>query len=176
MTPKSLLRHPLTASVGTELCEGHFQMVVEQPQLGTKVNKVKRLVLTTGKMAIDLAAQIEATKENQSIDEVHIIRIEQLYPFPKEEVKAILQRYPNLEEIVWVQEEPKNMGSWHYIAPILFELASGSLKVGYIGRPDRSSPAGGDPLVHKKEQERIVHQTLKIDSLVDIDKQGVWLL
>ncbi|QGQ44796.1 2-oxoglutarate dehydrogenase E1 component [Metabacillus sediminilitoris] len=176
MTPKSLLRHPLTASVGTELSEGHFQMVVEQPQLGTKVNKVKRLVLTTGKMAIDLAAHIEATKEARSLDEIHIIRIEQLYPFPKDEVKAILQRYPHLEEMVWVQEEPKNMGSWHYIAPILFELASGSLKVGYIGRPDRSSPAGGDPLVHKKEQERIVHQTLKIDSLVDTDKQGVWLL
>ncbi|MGM7723836.1 2-oxoglutarate dehydrogenase E1 component [Metabacillus sp. Hm71] len=173
MTPKSLLRHPLTASVGKELSEGNFRTVVEQPQLGTKVNKVKRLVFTTGKMAIDLAVEIEATKENQSLDEIHIIRIEQLYPFPKEKVKAILKRYLNLEEIVWVQEEPKNMGAWHYIAPKLFELASGSLKVGYIGRPDRSSPAGGDPLVHKKEQERIVQQTLTIESIVDTQKQGI---
>jgi 2-oxoglutarate dehydrogenase E1 component len=91
-------------------------------------------------------------------------------------VEAILQRYPNLEEMVWVQEEPKNMGAWHYIAPILFELASGSLKVGYIGRPDRSSPAGGDPIVHKKEQERIVDQTLKIVSLVDTQNQEISLL
>lgn len=176
MTPKSLLRHSLTASVGVELSEGHFQTVVEHPHLGTNVNKVKRLVFTTGKMAIDLAAKIEATIEKRSLDEIHIIRIEQLYPFPKEKVEAILQRYPNLEEIVWVQEEPKNMGAWHYIAPILFELASGSLKVGYIGRPDRSSPAGGDPIVHKKEQERIVDQTLKIASLVDIQNQEISLL
>lgn len=171
MTPKSLLRHPLTASSGTDLSEGHFQTVVEQPQLGKNTDKVKRLVLTTGKMAIDLAAEIESSKENRNLDEVHIIRIEQLYPFPKEKVEAILKRYPNLQEIVWVQEEPKNMGAWHYIAPTLFELASGSLTAGYMGRPDRSSPAGGDPHVHKKEQERIVQQALKTDYLADSEKQ-----
>ena len=173
MTPKSLLRHPLTSSVGTELSESHFQTVIEQPQTGTKLNEVKRLVFTTGKMAIDLAIKVEEMKGNQHLDEVHIIRIEQLYPFPKEQVRAILQRYPNLVEMVWVQEEPKNMGSWHYIAPILIELASGILKVGYIGRPSRSSPAGGDPLVHKREQEHIVEQTFEIDSLVDTLNQGI---
>ncbi|WP_078412907.1 2-oxoglutarate dehydrogenase E1 component [Priestia abyssalis] len=160
MTPKSLLRHPLVSSSGTELSEGHFQTAVEQPGLGKETGKVKRLVLTTGKMAIDLAVEIESSQEKRNLDEVHIVRIEQLYPFPKEKVEAILQRYPNLEEIVWVQEEPKNMGAWHYIAPTLYELASDSLKVGYIGRPDRSSPSGGDPHVHKREQERIVHQAL----------------
>lgn len=170
-TPKSLLRHPLTASPGTALSEGHFQTVVEQPQLGKEADKVKRLVLTTGKMAIDLAVEIEAIKENRSLEEVHIIRVEQLYPFPKEKVETILKRYPNLQEIVWVQEEPKNMGAWHYIAPTLFELASGNLTVGYIGRPDRSSPSGGDPNVHKNEQERIVQQVLKTDYLVDSEKQ-----
>lgn len=173
MTPKSLLRHPQTASVGTELSEGHFQMVVEQPNLGADVNKVKRLVLTTGKMAIDLAVKVEELKGNHHLDEVHIIRIEQLYPFPIEQVRAILQRYPNLVEMIWVQEEPKNMGSWNYVAPIMIELASGILKVGYIGRPSRSSPAGGDPLVHKKEQESIVEQTFEIDSLVDTLNQGI---
>jgi 2-oxoglutarate dehydrogenase E1 component len=171
MTPKSLLRHPLTASVDTKLSEGHFQTVLEQPQLGKEADKVKRLILTTGKMAIDLDAEIESSKKNRNLDELHIVRIEQLYPFPKEKVEAILQRYPNSEEIVWVQEEPKNMGGWHYIAPILFKLASDSLKVSYIGRPDRSSPAGGDSTVHKKEQERIVHQALKIDCLLDNQKQ-----
>jgi 2-oxoglutarate dehydrogenase E1 component len=71
-----------------------------------------------------------------------------------------MKRYPNLKEIVWVQEEPKNMGAWHYIAPILFDLASGSLTVGCIGRQERSSTAGGDSTVHKKEQERIIQQAL----------------
>lgn len=162
MTPKSLLRHPLTTSPGTDLSMGHFQTVLEQPELGKKADKVKRLILTTGKIAIDLSAEVGSGKENQNFDEIHIVRLEQLYPFPKEKVEVILEHYPNLEEIAWVQEEPKNMGAWYYIAPILFELASGSLKVSYIGRPDRSSPAGGDPDIHKKEQERIVNQALKI--------------
>jgi 2-oxoglutarate dehydrogenase E1 component len=160
MTPKSLLRHPLVASTGTTLSEGHFQTVVEQPELGKVTDRVRRLVLTTGKMAIDLAVEIDAMKEKRNLEEIHIVRIEQLYPFPQEKVEAILKRYPNLKEIMWVQEEPKNMGAWHYIAPILFELASGSLTVGYIGRQERSSTAGGDPLVHKKEQERIIQQAL----------------
>jgi 2-oxoglutarate dehydrogenase E1 component len=168
MTPKSLLRHPLVASSGTDLCEGHFQTVVEQPKLGKEIDKVKRLVLTTGKMAIDLAVEIDSRKENQSLGEIHIVRIEQLYPFPIEKVEAIIKRYPNLKEIVWVQEEPKNMGVWHYIAPTLFELASSdSLIVGYIGRQERSSTAGGDSTVYKQEQERIIQQALNYKSLVD---------
>lgn len=170
MTPKSLLRHPLISSPGTALCEGHFQTVVEQPQLGSAAEKVKRLVLTTGKMAIDLAVEIETSKEKQNLEEIHIVRIEQLYPFPKENVENIINRYPNLKEIIWVQEEPKNMGAWHYIAPTLFELAAGSLTVGYIGRQYRSSTAGGDSLVHKKEQERIIEQALNANSIVVTQK------
>ncbi|MDR6124486.1 2-oxoglutarate dehydrogenase E1 component [Bacillus sp. SLBN-46] len=173
MTPKSLLRHPLVASSGTDLCEGHFQTVVEQPKLGKEIDKVKRLVLTTGKMAIDLAVEIDSRKENQSLGEIHIVRIEQLYPFPIEKVEAIIKRYPNLKEIVWVQEEPKNMGVWHYIAPTLFELASSdSLIFGYIGRQERSSTAGGDSTVHKQEQERIIQQALNYRSLVDIKESN----
>ncbi|MBU8917005.1 2-oxoglutarate dehydrogenase E1 component [Neobacillus sp. 114] len=171
MTPKSLLRHPQVASSASALSEGSFQTVIEQPQLGKALDKVKRLVLTTGKMAIDLAVEIDSSKENRNLDEIHIVRIEQLYPFPHEKIEAIIKRYPNLNEIFWVQEEPKNMGAWHYIAPTLFELASGKLSVGYIGRQYRSSTAGGDPLVHKTEQERIVHQALNSKSLVDTQKQ-----
>jgi 2-oxoglutarate dehydrogenase E1 component len=107
-----------------------------------------------------LAVEVDAKKEDRNLEELHIVRIEQLYPFPQEKVEAILKRYPNLKEIIWVQEEPKNMGAWHYIAPILFDLASGSQTVGYIGRQERSSTAGGDPIVHKKEQERIIQQAL----------------
>ncbi|WP_028399429.1 2-oxoglutarate dehydrogenase E1 component [Ectobacillus panaciterrae] len=162
MTPKSLLRNPLTASPSALLSEDRFQTVLEQPHLGGEVDKVKRLVLTTGKMAIDLTAEIESGKEQRNLDELHILRVEQLYPFPKDKVKSIIERYKNLEEIVWVQEEPRNMGAWHYIAPILFELASDNVKAGYIGRPDRSSPSGGDPQTHKAEQELIINCTLDV--------------
>ncbi|MDM5187544.1 2-oxoglutarate dehydrogenase E1 component [Bacillus sp. DX4.1] len=173
MTPKSLLRHPLTASAGTELSEGRFQAALEQENLGTKPNKVKRLVLTTGKMAIDLAAEIESGKQQQNLDEVHIVRIEQLYPFPAEKVQSIIKRFKNLEEIVWVQEEPRNMGAWHYMAPILFELAGDKVKTGYIGRPDRSSPSGGDPHAHRAEQELIVAHALDARYNFRQDKQEI---
>ena len=135
MTPKSLLRHPLTLSTASQLSEGRFQPALEQENLGTKPNKVKRLVLSTGKMAIDLAAEIESGKHEYNLDEIHIVRIEQLYPFPAEKVQSIIKRFKNLEEIIWVQEEPRNMGAWHYMAPILFELAGDKVKTGYIGRP-----------------------------------------
>lgn len=161
MTPKSLLRNPLTASPAEELSSQCFQTMLEQPKLGGKAEKVKRLILTTGKIAIDLAAAVDAAGEQPQLDEIHILRVEQLYPFPKEKIEAVIKRYPNLEELVWVQEEPKNMGAWHFIAPTLYDLAAGRITVGYIGRPDRSSPSGGDPALHKKEQDRIVKYALK---------------
>ncbi|HWO96532.1 MAG TPA: 2-oxoglutarate dehydrogenase E1 component [Bacillus sp. (in: firmicutes)] len=168
MTPKSLLRHPLTASPSTSLSEGSFQRIIEQPGLGKNPEKVERLILTTGKVAIDLAVEIDRVKEKQNLDWVHVVRVEQLYPFPMGEVDAILRRYQNVKEIVWVQEEPKNMGAWHYLAPILYDLSPSNVKVQYIGRPDRSSPAGGEPNVHKKEQERIVTEALSKNSVWDI--------
>ena len=128
-------------------------------------------MLTTGKMAIDLAVEIDSSKENRNLDELHIVRIEQLYAFPKEKVEEIIKPYPNLHEIIWVQEEPKNMGAWHYIAPTLFELATGKLTVGYMGRQERSSTAVGDSIVHKKEQEHIVQQALNFNILIDTLKQ-----
>ena len=173
MTPKSLLRHPLTLSTGSELSEGRFQPALEQENLGTKPNKVKRLVLTTGKMAIDLAAEIESGKHEYNLDELHIVRIEQLYPFPAEKVQSIMKRFKNLEEIVWVQEEPRNMGAWHYMAPILFKLAGDKVKTGYIGRPDRSSPSGGDPFAHRAEQELIVAHSLDVKYNFRQDKQEI---
>ncbi|PER19273.1 2-oxoglutarate dehydrogenase E1 component [Bacillus cereus] len=173
MTPKSLLRHPLTLSTASQLSEGRFQPALEQENLGMKPNKVKRLVLSTGKMAIDLAAEIESGKHEYNLDEVHVVRIEQLYPFPAEKVQSIIKRFKNLEEIIWVQEEPRNMGAWHYMAPILFELAGDKVKTGYIGRPDRSSPSGGDPFAHKAEQELIVAHALDVKYNFRQDKQEI---
>jgi 2-oxoglutarate dehydrogenase E1 component len=91
---------------------------------------------------------------------VAVIRVEELYPWPHSEVGQLIDRYPNVEEVVWVQEEPKNMGAWTYIAPLLRAATGTVLSVTYIGRPERASPAEGYNAVHLVEQKRIVDATL----------------
>jgi len=162
MTPKSLLRNPHTVSDVQELVNGSFELIVEQNGLGEKPEEVKRLVLCTGKIAIDLADRV--AKES-SLDWLHIARVEQLYPFPKKGLERLFSRFPNLEEIVWVQEEPKNMGAWIFMDPQLREMAPKGVDVKYIGRERRSSPAEGDPNVHKKEQNRILTEVLTTKAL-----------
>lgn len=157
MTPKSLLRHPLAASDVEEFTNGQFHPVLEQKGLGKNREKVERIILSTGKLTIDLAEQIN---KMEGLDWLHVVRIEELYPFPKEELQAILARYPNIKEIVWVQEEPQNMGSWCYVEPKLREIAPDGVDVSYIGRRRRASTAEGDPVVHRKEQERIIQCAL----------------
>jgi 2-oxoglutarate dehydrogenase E1 component len=147
------------AVAGDTLSDGSFQLILEQEGLGQEPEKVERLVLTTGKVAIDLEAELKNSDEDMSW--LHIARVEQLYPFPEKNIKELIKRFNNLKEIVWVQEEPKNMGSWFYMAQKLQETVPKKLNIRYIGRPDRSSPAGGEPDVHKREQERIMTQTLK---------------
>jgi 2-oxoglutarate dehydrogenase E1 component len=87
------------------------------------------------------------------------VRIEELYPFPAEELRAVLEGYPDLSELIWLQEEPRNMGAWRYIQPLLQELV-GELPVRYIGRPERASPAEGSADAHAVEQARIVEEAL----------------
>jgi 2-oxoglutarate dehydrogenase E1 component len=157
MTPKSLLRHPQTGSPGHELSDGEFKLIWEQEVTGNQPEKVKRLILCSGKVAIDLATSLEDIQH----ENLHIARVEQLYPFPKKEVKELIERFPNLEEIVWVQEEPKNMGAWLFIQPYLAKLAQNQM-VSYVGRPIRSSPATGDPHVHKQEQAKIIQDALNM--------------
>ncbi|MCU9613595.1 2-oxoglutarate dehydrogenase E1 component [Caldibacillus lycopersici] len=158
MSPKSLLRHPLVASSYEDLTDGEFQPVLEQPGTGSKADKVERLILCSGKIAIDLAEAIEKVEDR---DWFHILRIEELYPFPMKEVAAFIEKYGNLKEIVWVQEEPKNMGAWTFVEPRVNALAPTNVEVFYIGRRRRSSTAEGDPIVHKWEQSRIINEALK---------------
>ncbi|WP_040286419.1 2-oxoglutarate dehydrogenase E1 component [Sporosarcina koreensis] len=156
-TPKSLLRHPLVGADVEDLTEGHFETVLEEPNTGKNADSVKKILLTSGKMAIDLA---EKVKDGQGYDHLHIARVEQLYPFPSDKLSAIIQRYPNAEEIVWVQEEPKNMGAWSFARPYLNEISQG-LPVNYTGRIHRASPSEGNGTMHKAEQQRIVEEALK---------------
>ncbi|MGG3643070.1 2-oxoglutarate dehydrogenase E1 component [Bacillus gobiensis] len=158
MTPKSLLRNPNTISEVQELTESTFKPVLEQNSKAQVEEKVTRLVLSSGKVAIDLGDFYNQIKEDK--EWVHLARVEELYPFPAKEIKKVLSKLTNLEEIVWVQEEPQNMGGWNYIDPYLRELAPKGVSVRYIGRRRRSSPAEGDPTVHKKEQVRIMTESL----------------
>ncbi|MED3662314.1 2-oxoglutarate dehydrogenase E1 component [Ureibacillus sp. FSL K6-8385] len=155
-TPKSLLRHPLAAATLEQLSEGKFEEVIEQPGLGQNAKKVERIILASGKVAIDLA---EAVKDGEGFDKLHILRIEQLYPFPMEKLKEIIARYPKAKEIVWVQEEPKNQGPWRFVLEYLLELADGK-KVRYVGRPEMSSTSEGDADSHKAAQAKVISDAL----------------
>lgn len=153
MTPKSLLRHPLASVEVSDLTEGSFQSVIEQKGLGENYEAVERVALCSGKIAIDLE---EHLKDEKDVDWLHILRVEELYPFPKNEIAEVLSRYPNLKEIVWVQEEPKNMGGWLHVISYIREIRPDGVDIKYEGRRRRSSPSEGDPTAHKKAQSRIV--------------------
>ena len=156
VSPKYLLRHPLAAATKEQLAEGSFQAVIEQPGLGNDVKKVERILFASGKVAIDLADRI---KDGEGFDHLHIVRVEQLYPFPQQKIADIIARFPNAKELVWVQEEPKNQGSYLYATQYMYELAEGK-KLSYVGRPAMSSTAEGDMDAHKAEQARLIEEAV----------------
>ncbi|MGE7979226.1 2-oxoglutarate dehydrogenase E1 component [Psychrobacillus sp. NPDC093200] len=157
VSPKSLLRHPLVGADVAELTEGKFETIIEQPGLGQQTDKVEKIVFASGKLAIDLADKV---KDGDGHEFMHIVRVEQLYPFPEEKIQAIVDRYPNLKQLVWAQEETENMGSWNFALPYLLDIAKGK-DIKYVGRVHRSSPAEGDIDTYKVEQARIIEEALK---------------
>jgi 2-oxoglutarate dehydrogenase E1 component len=148
MQPKSLLRLPEAASKLRDLTDGRFHAVIDDPMVGDARNAVTRLVFCTGKIYYDLLAQRKP--------HVALVRVEELYPWPHEEVARIVDLYPAATEVVWAQEEPKNMGAWTYVSPRLRVSTGNAMIVRYIGRPERASPAEGYASAHKTEQERII--------------------
>jgi 2-oxoglutarate dehydrogenase E1 component len=157
MTPKSLLRHPLAASRLEELATGSWRPVLDDPSAtDARAAAITRLILCTGKVYYELLAEADKLGEHRPA----IVRIEQLYSFPWQECRAVLARYPGLREMVWVQEEPRNMGAWSYLQPRLQELLPATAALHYVGRPERASPAEGYPAAHAAEQARIVADAL----------------
>jgi 2-oxoglutarate dehydrogenase E1 component len=161
MSPKSLLRRPGVESSLEELSTGRFQRFI--PETGDVDPKaVDRVLLCSGKVYYDL---LDA-RTKAGIKDVAIGRVEQLYPFPSDAITAFLQKFPKLKEVRWVQEEPKNMGSWRYAAPVLAELL-GTLKkapsFGYVGRVESASPATGFLEAHDIEQAQLVGEALRIE-------------
>ncbi len=157
MTPKSLLRNPLAASIPAQFTEGTFLPVIDDPRAVDRKDKVTRLVLCTGKVAVDL----ESSDLRGDAERVAVVRVEQIAPFQGSILGGMIEGYPNLQEIVWVQEEPKNMGAWTFMVQRLRELIRDRYPVRYIGRPERSSPAEGSLEQHNEEQAAIVASALE---------------
>lgn len=152
MTPKSLLRHPKAGSSLSDLAEGTFQKVIDDPAARERANQVTRLIFCSGKVYIDLVG----SKTFGTDARLAAARLEQLYPFPSQEIQQVVAGYPNLREVVWLQEEPRNMGAWRYLSTRMREIVSPSIEVVYIGRPESASPAEGSGPRHTIEQNRIV--------------------
>ncbi len=153
MQPKSLLRLADASSVLADLAHGGFQAVIDDPSGASKRGTVRRIVFCTGKVYYDLVAKTVPA-------EAAVVRVEELYPWPHGDVSRVLDLYPQATEIVWAQEEPKNMGAWTYVAPRLRGSVGNALAIRYVGRPERASPAEGYQQHHAEEQARIVDDAL----------------
>jgi len=155
MSPKSLLRNKLAVSAVADLSDGGFQNVLLDPK-ALEASKVRRLLLCSGKIYYDL----QVGRDQREIDDVAIVRVEQLYPFPADELHAALERWPSVQEVYWVQEEPWNMGGWQFMAMRLPRVI-GERELRYIGREEAASPAVGSYKMHQSEQNEIVAQALR---------------
>jgi len=160
MSPKSLLRHPRARSSIGELAAGGFQPLLPAgPEAGVRdPGTVRRLVLCSGRVYYDLTGG-DAWGEATGVD---VARVELLYPFPGAEIAGLLGRYPALEEIVWAQEEPANMGAWSALAPQLREVAGDGIEIRRVSRPAAASPAEGFAAAAAAAQARIVEEALTL--------------
>jgi 2-oxoglutarate dehydrogenase E1 component len=152
MSPKSLLRHPEAVSTTDELAEGRFETVLDETRPIERA-KVRRVVLTCGRLYYALAA----AREKRKAGDVAIVRVEQLYPFPGDAILSILGRYPAAASLVWAQDEPWNMGAWHFVHTRLAPLLKGRA-LEYVGREEAASPATGSSKTHEKEEKAIVER------------------
>ncbi len=157
MSPKSLLRHPLAVSTLEELADGKFHNVIgEIDEINAK--KVKRVVMCSGKVYYDLLEE----RRKSEIDNVAIIRIEQLYPFPEQELKEIISPYSKVKDWVWCQEEPQNQGAWYCSQHHFWAALPKGANLTFAGRTAAASPAVGYAAVHSQQQKALVHDALTI--------------
>ncbi|WP_353866724.1 multifunctional oxoglutarate decarboxylase/oxoglutarate dehydrogenase thiamine pyrophosphate-binding subunit/dihydrolipoyllysine-residue succinyltransferase subunit [Svornostia abyssi] len=162
MTPKSLLRLPQATNRIQHLSETKFFPVLGEPRV--EHDKVKRLILCTGKIYYDLVGHAD----RQEQEGLAVGRVELLYPFPEGQILELIESYPHLEEVVWVQEEPRNMGARAHMFPRLMQILPERLRFGYIGRPERASPGEGYPAAHATEQSRIIRTALDLSVPVSL--------
>jgi 2-oxoglutarate dehydrogenase E1 component len=155
ITPKSLLRLPAATSTLEELTEGGFLPVIDDAEVKNREG-VRRIVLCSGKVFYDL----NAARKKSNDEKVAIIRLEQFYPFPEKRLREIFKSYEEATQLVWAQEEPKNMGGWTFVEPRLMNMLPACQRPYYVGRSASASPATGSYTIHEMEQRRLVDQAL----------------
>ena len=155
MSPKSLLRHPAAVSTLAELADGGFRLVIDDPRPPAGASS-RRVVLCAGKIFYAL----DAARREHAYDDVALVRVEQLYPFPTTELREALARYAGAREVFWVQEEPANQGAWSFVLPLISPLLPSQTKFSYVGRAEAASPATGSHTIHEAEEAAILEQAL----------------
>jgi len=159
MTPKSLLRKKEAGSPIAELSTGSFQVLIpETEKLAAK--KVRRVVACSGKVYYDIVAE----RARRGVDDIAVVRLEQLYPFPHEEFVAQIELYANAKEVVWAQEEPRNQGAWHHTEHYLERHLKPDQALRYAGRPSSASPAVGYLALHNEQQKALVEEALGLET------------
>ncbi|MDQ6830059.1 MAG: 2-oxoglutarate dehydrogenase E1 component, partial [Gemmatimonadota bacterium] len=153
MQPKSLLRLERAAVKLNDLASGGFLPVIDDPSSSGRRERVRRIAFCTGKIYYDLISAEQTAH-------AAIVRVEELYPWPHDAIRALLEQYPAVEEVVWAQEEPRNMGAWTFVAPRLRGAIGNMMPLRYVGRPERASPAEGYMQSHQEQQMRIVADVL----------------
>jgi 2-oxoglutarate dehydrogenase E1 component len=153
-TPKSLLRNKDATSPLSEFTKGAFQTVIPEnkEEVNKKAEKVKRVITCSGKVYYDLVKK----REEKGQDDVAILRVEQLYPFPHKAFASELKKYPNATEVVWCQDEPQNQGAWFFVQHYIHENMLDGQKLGYSGRAASASPAVGYSHLHQEQQKALV--------------------
>jgi 2-oxoglutarate dehydrogenase E1 component len=159
MTPKSLLRLPAATSSLKELTSGGFQPVIDDAEVADR-EQVRRILVCSGKVFYDLAAG----RKKSGDERVAIVRLEQFYPFPEKRLREIFAGYPHATQLVWVQEEPRNMGGWTFVEPRLMNMMTACQRPYYVGREASASPATGSYTIHEMEQRKIVNDALTEDA------------
>jgi 2-oxoglutarate dehydrogenase E1 component len=160
LTPKSLLRNSATYSSPQELTEGRFQSVIDDVDSRARANAIKRVVLCSGKVYVDLVT----SDRRKTASDVAVCRVEQLAPFPIVSLREVLDGYPSLRDVVWLQEEPENMGAWEFMRPQLEEVLGERCPLRYVGRSRSASPSEGSSAWHQLNQRAIIERAFDLDS------------
>ena len=158
MTPKSLLRHPMAMSSVAELTEGKFRPIRRFVLSQADPDRVKRVVLCSGKVFVDLANHPNIGE----VEDIGVIVLEELYPFPDELLAEAFATFPNYGDVVWLQEEPRNRGAWDFVRTPIASVVKTAVR--YVGRPRSPSPASGSNWLHRRQQDRLIRIALKLDT------------
>jgi 2-oxoglutarate dehydrogenase E1 component len=158
--PKALLRYEPASSRIEEFTDGTFQLAIDDANVRDP-QRVRRVILCSGKIYYTLL-QAQQKQDETRRDDVAIVRVEQLYPFPRKELGAIFQKYRNALEVVWVQEEPKNRGAWTFMEPRLRQLMPEAATLEYCGRDEAASPATGSYKMHEIEEAELISHALDL--------------